>query len=93
MGTRVAQRSKVLSDDLPSLSDVQKRVNKRYDDLFLMDKNGDRRPYVCSVCDEIAIKKSDMTSVTMTAMKKKTRPDCYIYIYIYMWRIPQRIPR
>jgi hypothetical protein len=33
-------RTESFVDDLPELSEVQQRVNKRYDELFTRDKNG-----------------------------------------------------
>ena len=69
MARTATNRGRFLTDNLPSVSDIQARVNKRYNELFLRDKEGNRRPFVCSVCDEIAIKKRDICIVTIQGMK------------------------
>ena len=55
---------------LPSAEVVQQRVNERYDELFHVDNDGKRRPYVCVICDEFIIRKADNNHVTVAALKQ-----------------------
>ena len=47
-------------DQLPSVEQVQDRINKRYDDLWWKDESGTSRPYVCTICDEILMSGKDI---------------------------------
>jgi hypothetical protein len=42
-----------LVSDLPTHDDVRVRVNSAFDKLFVRTVDGEYRPYVCCVCDEI----------------------------------------
>ena len=42
--------------------DVIARVNDRFDKLFIVGRNGNRRPQVCCVCDEARGRRSDGAS-------------------------------
>ena len=56
--------------NLPLATEIQKRVNDRYDELFHECPSGDRLPYVCCICDEFILKLSNKGEVTFDAMKK-----------------------
>jgi hypothetical protein len=62
-------RTESFVDDLPELSEVQQRVNKRYDELFTRDKNGELAPYVCTICDEFILQKGDVKVLTLGKLK------------------------
>jgi hypothetical protein len=40
---------------VPSVEDIQQRINDTFDDLFHYDLAGNRHAYVCSFCDEFLI--------------------------------------
>ena len=70
-------RTQSSSDNGPSAEDIYKRVNRRYDELFYDCPNGERIPYVCAVCDEFIITKSNMRTVTYNGMKKMEKVLCW----------------
>jgi hypothetical protein len=60
-------------EGLPSVEEIQARVNKRYDELFLKDTNGKLVPAVCCLCDEFLMTKDDFCILPpkkLIAMKK-----------------------
>jgi hypothetical protein len=57
--------------ELPSLDDIQNRINERYNGLFHTDKLGNRHPYVCLVCDELLLCKRDVNFYAVDKFKKK----------------------
>jgi hypothetical protein len=61
-------------DALPSAEAIQERVNKRYDELFLKDPNGDLVAPVCTLCDEFLMTKDDFKILLPDKLKnmKKT---------------------
>ena len=54
---------------LPSASEVQERVNERYDDLLHEVGNGEKKPCVCTICDTFLLTKSDQLQVTVPKLK------------------------
>ena len=56
--------------DLPSVDDIQKRINDRYDKLFYYDKERNRHPYVCSVCNELIPELEDLVWLSTDKLKK-----------------------
>ena len=69
MGSSTASNAAFL-DCLPSTETIQARVNAAYDDLFRKLPDGSLEPYVCSVCDEFLMCKSDIRVLTIARMKK-----------------------
>jgi len=56
-------------DDLPTAATIQERVNKKIDSLYFKDVNGDRHPYVCSICDKLLVTEEDNCQITVAKMK------------------------
>ena len=56
---------------LPSVEDVQERCNAAFDNLFHRDKDGTRRPYVCSFCDEFIMCAQEKNFFPINDVKKK----------------------
>lgn len=56
-------------DDLPTAAIIQERVNKKIDSLYFKDVNGDRQPYVCSICDKLLVTEEDNCQITVAKMK------------------------
>ena len=56
-------------DQLVPAEEVQKRVNERFDALFLEGKDGELRPYACSICDEILLEDPEKYQITIPKMK------------------------
>jgi hypothetical protein len=49
----VQQECSSSMDKLKPAEEVQDSVNKRCDELFWWDENGDDRPFVRTLCDEV----------------------------------------
>ena len=49
--------------------DVIARVNERFDQLFIVDAKGNRKPHVCCVCDEVLVGSEEMQSLSLKKMK------------------------
>jgi hypothetical protein len=62
------------ADGLPSVEDIQDRVNKRYDELFIKDKNGKSVAPVCCICDEFLMTKQDFCVLTPKKLKAMKEP-------------------
>ena len=62
-----------LLSDLPSVSEIQERINRRYDETFKYDK-GKYLPYVCSVCDEFILHRNELQYLPLDQLKKNQ--DC-----------------
>ena len=60
----------LVAASLPSMKDIQTRVNDRYDELFHLDPQGNRLPFVCCVCDEFLLHPEDICYVTVAMMRK-----------------------
>ena len=57
-------------DSLPSLEDVQSRVNKRYSELTHVLPNGKQKPYVCAICDEFILSSHELTRMNPERLLK-----------------------
>ena len=57
-------------DHLPSAKEIQTRLNKRLDLLTHVDHEGDRRAFVCTVCDKFLANDEDNCMVTENALRK-----------------------
>ena len=56
---------------LPSVTDIQDRINRRFDDTYRTDpKTGARNPYVCTICDHLLTGLDDVTILPQTLLKK-----------------------
>ena len=49
---------------------VQSRINGRINNICNVTDSGQRRPFVCSVCDEFIVGKKDISQITVKQMKK-----------------------
>ena len=49
--------------------DIQKKINNSYDSLFSKDDSGRLVPFVCSVCDEVLMRRKDVDVITVAKMK------------------------
>lgn len=56
---------------LPQKEEIIARVNKRYDDLFHYNADGERKLMVCSICDEILMHEKDVNYVSLDILEKK----------------------
>ena len=52
------------------VSKVQSRINQRINNVCNVTESGQRRPFVCSVCDEFIVRKKDICQITVKQMKK-----------------------
>ena len=57
-------------NSLPSSEEIQSKINDSYDDLFARDDGGRMVPFVCSVCDEVIMRRRDVTVIAVPKMKK-----------------------
>ena len=58
--------------DLPSVHDVQDRINQRFDELFHYYDDGTRAPYVCSFCDEFLLCPQETSFVRIQDLYQNT---------------------
>ena len=56
--------------NLPSAEAIQSAVNERFDDLLYKDKNGNRKPFVCVICDKILMHRPQEYQITREALTK-----------------------
>ena len=56
-------------DNLVPPEEIQRHVNEHFDALFASDKNGDLRPFVCCVCNELILENCDKCQMTIQKMK------------------------
>ena len=61
---------RVFLETLPDCSSIQQKINDSYDSLFATDDLGRHVPFVCSVCDEILMRKREVEVTTVAKMKK-----------------------
>jgi len=57
---------------LPPLKTLQERINNRYDSLFHYDRNGNRHPFVCTVCNEFILCIEDLTWLPVAQLQKRS---------------------
>ena len=55
---------------LPPVSTIQANINSRYDELYYVDGNGERVPFVCLVCDEFIMHRDDLVWFPLKDLKK-----------------------
>lgn len=55
---------------LVSGDEIQAAINAKFDALFNTDDDGNRIPYVCTVCDEVLMRPSEIRVITVDKMKK-----------------------
>ena len=58
---------------VPMVASVQQRINERYDRLFVEDHEGNRMPYVCTICDEVLIHEDDINWIAIDQVKNKKK--------------------
>jgi hypothetical protein len=64
-------------DKLRPVEGAQDCVNKRYDELFWWDENGNDRPFVCTLCDKVTMSGTDMKLLDPEVLKKNKE--------LFMW--------
>lgn len=63
-------RATLSVDTLPSSFDIQERINSRFDSLFHTDDLGERKPYVCTICDEFILHNRNLCVLGADKLKK-----------------------
>ena len=56
-------------EGLPSVEEIQQRINTAYDKLFRQDEEGNLLPHVCTVCDEFLMSPNAIQVLTIDRMK------------------------
>jgi hypothetical protein len=73
----VQEQCKSFMDKLRPVEEVQDSINKRYDELFWRDENGNDRPFVCTLCDEVTMSGNDVKLLDPEVLKKNKE--------LFMW--------
>ena len=55
---------------LPTVEDVQDRINESFDQLFHYDKHGTRHAIVCTFCDEYITCRENTSFLSIEELKK-----------------------
>ena len=64
-------------NELPSAEAIQNRVNASYDSLYHATVDGERKPYVCCICDKLLVSEKDNCHITVASMKKMKKHLCW----------------
>jgi hypothetical protein len=59
--------------------EVKDSINKRCDELFWQDENGNDRPFMCTLCDEVTMNGTDMKLLDPEVPKKNKE--------LFMWSV------
>ena len=55
---------------LPSINTIKRRINKRFDQTLHEKSNGEKCPYVCTICDEMLLHRNDVNFLCIETLKK-----------------------
>ena len=58
---------------LPSNRNIRERINTHIDDLHFANKDGERVPYVCTICDEYILNRNDVEKISVKKMKEAAK--------------------